>query len=351
MITCGIAACNLFAAIWIHAVLYWLLIPEMDIRRNLYFDFTRKTESAVAFMDLTKLHEHWVSSNFTNDMTSASMLVPDVAYDVEVLLNLPTSSENRNIGMFTLTSEIMSANNVLATSVRPAMLPYRSILVEGAFTLVWLLPFITGISSESSLVHVTAFDQFIESSKHPITHVKFSLSEASLQLIGATAHFKAQLAGFRYLMRYWFCTTAFVVGGTIWVWLSFAEVWLYVKYCSPAARTAQPPRPNGVVWRMVGQEDRAQTHIGAFPESPLSGGRRAGNIMHSPGGVAFDSASEAKSPAPGPASTITGDTLGSASEAKSPTLEPARTITGEEVRSSTTESWGLRRRNGVVPSG
>ena len=50
-------------------------------------------------------------------------------------------------GMFTLTSEIMSGNNLLATSVRSSLVPYRSAIVELAFNLAWIFPLVTGITS------------------------------------------------------------------------------------------------------------------------------------------------------------------------------------------------------------
>ena len=50
-------------------------------------------------------------------------------------------------GMFTLTSEIMSANKLLATSIRPSLVPYRSALVEFVSNLVWMLPLISGLAS------------------------------------------------------------------------------------------------------------------------------------------------------------------------------------------------------------
>uniref|UniRef100_A0A7N0ZV07 Seipin n=1 Tax=Kalanchoe fedtschenkoi TaxID=63787 RepID=A0A7N0ZV07_KALFE len=80
---------------------------------------------------------------------------PNQEMQVEVLLTLPESEYNRNLGMFQVRVDFLSANGkVLASVSRPCMLQYKSEVIRLMLTLLEMLPLATGYLSESQTVHV-----------------------------------------------------------------------------------------------------------------------------------------------------------------------------------------------------
>ncbi|KAL9661842.1 hypothetical protein QQ045_026670 [Rhodiola kirilowii] len=80
---------------------------------------------------------------------------PNQEMQVEVLLTLPESDYNRNLGMFQVRVDFLSASGkVLASISRPCMLQYKSQVMRLILTVIEMVPLATGYLSESQTVHV-----------------------------------------------------------------------------------------------------------------------------------------------------------------------------------------------------
>ncbi|KAM7466349.1 hypothetical protein LguiB_013911 [Lonicera macranthoides] len=74
---------------------------------------------------------------------------------VSLVLLMPESDFNREIGMFQLTAELISVNgNVMAKSSHPCMLRFRSFPIRMVRTFVMSIPLILGITSETQKITI-----------------------------------------------------------------------------------------------------------------------------------------------------------------------------------------------------
>ncbi|KAG5233044.1 seipin [Salix suchowensis] len=74
-------------------------------------------------------------------------------FHVSLALLMPESDHNRQIGMFQLTAEVLSADgNVMAKSSQPCMLRFRSLPIRLARTFLMGVPLVLGISEETQKI-------------------------------------------------------------------------------------------------------------------------------------------------------------------------------------------------------
>ncbi|KAJ6763580.1 SEIPIN-1 [Salix purpurea] len=76
-------------------------------------------------------------------------------FHVSLALLMPESDHNRQIGMFQLTAEVLSADgNVMAKSSQPCMLRFRSLPIRLARTFLMGVPLVLGISEETQKISI-----------------------------------------------------------------------------------------------------------------------------------------------------------------------------------------------------
>lgn len=140
-----------------------------------------------------------------NHQSANRILQPKQTYFIQVALTLPESSKNRDIGMFMIESVLKSkvqkvtnrnsfdaeANLIengeshvqeqeqelktLATSSRPAMLPYQSTYVSSVRKSFIMIPLILEAVPEARTVVIECFDHFRESTEYPMNYVEIRL--------------------------------------------------------------------------------------------------------------------------------------------------------------------------------
>ena len=140
-----------------------------------------------------------------NHQSANRILQPKQTYFFQVALTLPESSKNRDIGMFmiesVLKSKVQKATNrnsfdaeanliengelhvqeqeqelkTLATSSRPAMLPYQSTYVSSVKKSFIMIPLILEAVPEARTVVIECFDHFRESTEYPMNYVEIRL--------------------------------------------------------------------------------------------------------------------------------------------------------------------------------
>ncbi|KJE91969.1 hypothetical protein CAOG_009617 [Capsaspora owczarzaki ATCC 30864] len=137
-------------------------------------------------------------------------------YDVSVVLDLPDSDVNRQLGMFMIGVSFLSAEGVsVRNASRPCVLRYRSDLLRTMHTLVFAIPLLLGITDQHQSMSVPIFEQMHDNPHHPITSVVVSVSKPLLQVYSATLRIDAHFIGLRYWMYWW----PFTTGSILICWL------------------------------------------------------------------------------------------------------------------------------------
>ena len=202
------------------------------------------------------------------------LLRTGVNYDISITLDMPESVTNKDLGMFMiemtlygkksakiaarkhketaeslgedcdesytdftepeLDSDDMSVVRKISvparqTSRRPAMLRYRSPLLQYLETFAFSFFLIPGLTEQKQTVRVFMFDMFLDNPDDKITHAKIELSKPLIQLYGAHVHVDAHFTGLRYLMYWWPVITGFVISSMIGFNISIALLALWVK--------------------------------------------------------------------------------------------------------------------------
>ncbi|CAI0410253.1 unnamed protein product [Linum tenue] len=137
-------------------ILGWVLEPPFQGKVALHFDYTKA--SPVAFLPLDPSY----SGSGTLLGNQGHVVPHNRKMEVTVSLVMPESEYNRNLGMFQVKVELLSASGEVTTSTsRPCMLPFKSHPFRLAESVIKALPLLAGIASESQLVDLTMDDQLL----------------------------------------------------------------------------------------------------------------------------------------------------------------------------------------------
>ncbi|XP_024439619.2 seipin-1 [Populus trichocarpa] len=136
----------LAAMLGVGLIQLWIEEPVF-MRESLFFDYTDANPKAV-----------FTFGGFVDDgsIKKGLMGVPlGHTFHVSVALLMPESDHNRQIGMFQLTAEVLSADgNVKAKSSQPCMLRFRSLPIRLLRTFLMGAPLLLGISEETQKISI-----------------------------------------------------------------------------------------------------------------------------------------------------------------------------------------------------
>ncbi|KAL4193171.1 hypothetical protein AMTRI_Chr06g175600 [Amborella trichopoda] len=133
----------------------WVEEPVV-VKKNLYFDYTQPHPVAVVSVDDL--------GNFKSLVRGKRAIPAGHTFFVSVVLVLPESDLNRNLGVFQLTAEILSVNGqMLARSSQPCMLRYRSAPIRLMHTFLMGLPLLVGLLGETQKLVIPVLEYNEES--------------------------------------------------------------------------------------------------------------------------------------------------------------------------------------------
>jgi len=196
-------------------VLRALIVPKITEHvKELHFDFRKEHPEALAsFLD----EKYLLNTSHTkpNTPTSARFLPANQKFDLSVEMNLPESVENQQLGMFQVTAELLTMDNdtIIATASRPAMIQYRSQLVQLGRTLLFLPFLVMGWSTEAQKIHLMMFINMAESKILPFATLRVLMQpragvDAVPQVYNAKAMVVLRLGTFAGLLKRWKWTTS-----------------------------------------------------------------------------------------------------------------------------------------------
>ena len=125
-------------------------------------------------------------------------------YKVFVNIEMPESTQNRDLGMFLVCAEMRDqAQNLRGHSCRSTMLRYKSDLLTRITTWVLSPLFIVGLREEKQTVQVELFSDYLDEKANPVTNVFVEIQSAAVQFYDITLQITAQFSGLRYFMFHW----------------------------------------------------------------------------------------------------------------------------------------------------
>ncbi|CAG8539405.1 2759_t:CDS:2 [Paraglomus occultum] len=177
---------------------YWTFVPEISHEYEVFLNYSDGHPKDVV--------------NMTRYYSEPKFLTDQQLYDVSVLLHVPFSQKNKDLGNFMIHVELKSrlANDeTVRVADKPCILTYQSPLLQ-VFSTVWrLFPLLMGYSKEDQTLVVKMIDNVIEDSKRPISHALVGISNPLLETYKVLIRFDAHFSGLRYFMYYHPVSTAF----------------------------------------------------------------------------------------------------------------------------------------------
>eukprot|EP01112_Ceratiomyxa_fruticulosa_P018617 TRINITY_DN5990_c0_g1_i1.p1 TRINITY_DN5990_c0_g1~~TRINITY_DN5990_c0_g1_i1.p1 ORF type:complete len:467 (-),score=99.03 TRINITY_DN5990_c0_g1_i1:304-1704(-) len=233
----GIAAWSIFAvsitlALLTYLILYYFLIPKVYTATPLYFDF-----------------EHPSLTPHSTTYLSFNTFQPDFKYHVSIVLEMPESKENTNLGMFMVQLNVSSPsqiqtpenthfvetreattevkipfvnntkkrppepqNTILLQTTRPGVLRYKTSLMRIIYTIFYSPWFLIGFEEKQTLtISLTEGAILPIFDTPPFFIIDCYLSKRDIQVYSASLQIHTELSGWRYWMKYW-PVTSFLVG-------------------------------------------------------------------------------------------------------------------------------------------
>lgn len=217
-------------AITAYTLFYWSYIPRIGFERTIHlqFDNVYRTDD----------NRYDSAGNPHGTVYISSDIVSAQRYDVFVELSLPRTPENQEAGNFmieaimyasesavdplkeALVSGAADSDNQLARSRRPAILPYRSPIVDQFYKLTQLHWYLLGWRSETDSLRVSMFES-VEFSRGwrnvPASMLVQIQSINRMQVYSAKAIFRAKFRGLRWLMYNHRIISAVIFISAFWI--------------------------------------------------------------------------------------------------------------------------------------
>nr|KYP64164.1 Seipin [Cajanus cajan] len=189
-------------------VRFWVEEP-VSVKENLHFDYTEAHPTAVFLFN--------GFTSFKGQLKKKHISVPlGHTFFASLVLVMPESDFNRDLGVFQLNAELLSENGkVISNSSQPCMLRYRSSPVRLARTAMMGVPLVLGISGETQNINVEILrhkEDYRRSHAIKVTLHPRAGSSSLPQLYEAEVVMKSHLPWTKELVRNW--------KWTFYVWVS-----------------------------------------------------------------------------------------------------------------------------------
>ncbi|KAG8385385.1 hypothetical protein BUALT_Bualt03G0037500 [Buddleja alternifolia] len=157
------------------------------MKRSLNFDYTEKSPIAlVPMIAHTELsHDIYLGDKPEIGKNTGSRVIPhNHKLQATVLLTLPESDYNQNLGIFQVRVDFLSTHGkTLASSKRPCMLQYRSLPIRLLLTFLKVAPILTGYTSETQNLKIN-FRGFTEG-ENPTAYLRVVIEQRAEFMPGA----------------------------------------------------------------------------------------------------------------------------------------------------------------------
>ncbi|XP_053620786.1 seipin [Plodia interpunctella] len=223
----GVITLFLTAILWIsifmYVIFYYTYMPNVTHVRPVHLQF-KSCEENMGTCSFPSAHVQLTRR--------ASMLMSTQSYHIKLVLDMPESQMNKDLGMFMVCAQMRAKGGVLvSSSCRSAMLRHRSKLHEVIRTFI-LSPFLLiGVDEEKQQLQVELFSDFEDDPNMPVTDAYVELQSRYAQVYSCELHVLAHFTGLRYYMFNWPKVSAFIGINTnlFFVTLVFILSWYHLQ--------------------------------------------------------------------------------------------------------------------------
>lgn len=190
----------IWVSIFLYVVFYYTYVPSIEHVKSVNLQFT-PCDSSNNDMDkgvcsFPRAHVQLTKSN--------QLLMVGQPYKITLVLEVPESDRNKELGMFLVCGQLTNKGGVtIAHSCRATMLRYRSPLVHLLTVLAFSPLYVTNLLEEKQILQVELFSNFEEDQIYPVTDVYIELQTELIEVYSSKLQIDAHLSGIRYLMFHW----------------------------------------------------------------------------------------------------------------------------------------------------
>ncbi|CAG9790054.1 unnamed protein product [Diatraea saccharalis] len=223
----GVISIFLSAILWIsvfmYVVFYYTYMPNVTHVRPVHLQF-KSCDENMGVCSFLSAHVQLTRRSH--------MLMPAQPYRVKVILEMPESQINKDLGMFMVCAQMRAKGGVLvSSSCRSAMLRHRSRLHQVMRTFAFSPFLLSGVNEEKQLLQVELFSDFEDDQSLPVTDAYVEVQSRHAQVYSCELHIQAHFAGLRYFMFNWPKLSALIGISTnlFFVTLIFILSWYHLQ--------------------------------------------------------------------------------------------------------------------------
>nr|XP_026484015.1 seipin [Vanessa tameamea] len=223
----GVVSVFLSAILWIsiflYVVFYYTYMPNVTHVRPVHLQF-KSCDENMGVCSFPSAHVQLTRRTH--------MLMSSQPYRIKLLLEVPESQINKDLGMFMVCAQMRASGGVLvSSSCRSAMLRHRSKLHQIMRTLVYAPLLISGFNEEKQIIQVELFSDFEDDQTLPVTDAYVELQSRFVQVLSCELQIEAHFTGLRYVMYYWPKTSAIIgiSSNLFFVSLMFILSWYHLQ--------------------------------------------------------------------------------------------------------------------------
>jgi len=166
----SVSAFAISVAVFLYGLLYWAVLPKTALNIPVKFTFNSCDKTGSPCSYITSIVKF-----------SQGKLVPGLNYHLELLLDVPDTESNREVGMFLTCSRFLTDNFQESPFCSSAVIPFKSPLISLLETLFLFPLHITGIINTNSLVRIHLLEEHQET-EDPSRAIEIELQSSKLQI-------------------------------------------------------------------------------------------------------------------------------------------------------------------------
>lgn len=156
--------------------------------------------------------------NASVDIGQNIRLMAGQPYSITLVLDVPDSFNNQELGMFMSCMHVMGkSKKLLHSSCKSASLEFRSDLLRTLETVVYSPMLLIGTSSQKQRIHIQYFRRYLDDTFDPAAKAVLEIKSKFIQVYSSRLIVHAEFSGLRHIMYHhpWMSTTAGVLSNVV----------------------------------------------------------------------------------------------------------------------------------------
>ncbi|XP_078477630.1 seipin-like, partial [Lampetra planeri] len=220
----SVALLILWIAAFLYGSFYYSYMPLPAYSTPVHYYYRANCDSPASFSC------SYPMANISLMRNKKHVLTFGQAYQISLLLEMPDSPPNQEIGMFMIRTTCFSQDGgKVASSARSSMLRYRSDLLRTISTLLFFPAFVTGVAEQKQMLEVELFSDYTDDPYSPSNTAVIEILSNKVQIYSSKLYIHAHFTGIRYLLFNFPVLSAVVGVSTNFIFLSILFVFSYIR--------------------------------------------------------------------------------------------------------------------------